>query len=90
MAANRAVPHAVLPLPGASWLNGAMPRARELGLVPPGLPTGPLNAVTDVAGVQVGHATLPAGEGALRPPTGRAWPRPTPLRARVSQAAVYG
>lgn len=34
------------------------PRAREAGVVTGHLPTGPLNAITDVAGVRVGHATL--------------------------------
>ncbi len=40
------------------------PRARELGVAFPGAP-GPYNAITDVAGVLVGHATLIAGEGTL-------------------------
>ena len=38
------------------------PRARELGIRPGVLPTGPLNAITDVAGVQVGHVTLREGD----------------------------
>lgn len=38
------------------------PRARDLGLVIGTLPTGPLNAITDVAGVAVGHATLIRGD----------------------------
>ena len=37
-------------------------RARELGVVPGILPTGPLNAITDVAGVKVGHTTIIRGE----------------------------
>jgi D-aminopeptidase len=36
-------------------------RARELGVVVGTLPTGPLNAITDVPGVRVGHATLSSG-----------------------------
>jgi D-aminopeptidase len=40
------------------------PRARDLGVPFDGTP-GPLNAVTDVAGVEVGHTTLIAGDGAL-------------------------
>jgi len=36
-------------------------RARELGVIVGTLPTGPLNAITDVAGVRVGHATLNQG-----------------------------
>jgi len=38
------------------------PRARELGLAPGVFEPGPLNAITDVASVRVGHATLVAGE----------------------------
>ena len=38
------------------------PRARELGIVVGNLPTGPLNAITDVAGVRVGHTTVIRGE----------------------------
>ena len=40
------------------------PRARELGVPFEGTP-GPLNAITDLAGVTVGHTTLIAGEGKL-------------------------
>jgi D-aminopeptidase len=36
----------------------ARARLRELGITVGQLPTGPLNAITDVAGVRVGHATL--------------------------------
>jgi D-aminopeptidase len=36
-------------------------RARDLGIIVGTLPTGPLNAITDVAGVRVGHATLNQG-----------------------------
>ncbi len=38
------------------------PRARELGIKPGVLPPGPLNAITDVAGVAVGQVTLVEGE----------------------------
>ncbi len=38
------------------------PRAREFGLVVGVLPPGPLNAITDVAGVKVGHVTLVEGK----------------------------
>jgi D-aminopeptidase len=40
----------------------ARPRARELGVIVGVMAPGPLNAITDVAGVKVGHATLNAGE----------------------------
>jgi D-aminopeptidase len=39
----------------------ARPRARDLGLKVGILPTGPLDAITDVAGVEVGHATIIRG-----------------------------
>lgn len=42
------------------------PRARELGLVVGRLPTGNYDAITDVAGVRVGHVTLIHGKGRLR------------------------
>jgi D-aminopeptidase len=38
------------------------PRAREIGLAPGVFAPGPLNAITDVAGVSVGHVTLVAGD----------------------------
>ena len=37
-------------------------RARELGIAPGILPTGPLNTITDVRGVKVGHVTLIEGD----------------------------
>jgi L-aminopeptidase/D-esterase-like protein len=40
-------------------------RARDLGIPFDGIP-GPLNAITDVAGVEVGHVTLIEGEGVLK------------------------
>jgi D-aminopeptidase len=45
---------------------GSKPRARELGVsaLIGGTP-GPLDAITDVAGVEVGHTTLISGEGPL-------------------------
>src|SRR5215468_8348200 len=42
----------------------AKPRARDLGVPFDGTP-GPLNAITDVSGVTVGHTTLISGEGKL-------------------------
>lgn len=41
------------------------PRARDLGISIGELPSGPLDAITDVAGVRVGHTTLISGEGPL-------------------------
>ncbi len=56
---------------GAGWLAAALAfcpiaasqkRARELGVVPGVLRPGPLNAITDVAGVRVGQVTLNEGD----------------------------
>lgn len=45
-------------------------RLRDTGIVIGQYPTGPLNAITDIAGVKVGHATLISGEGSLQPGQG--------------------
>jgi len=44
-------------------------RARELGIPLEGTP-GPLDAITDVRGVTVGHATIISGSGRLAPGKG--------------------
>src|SRR5579863_3485090 len=41
------------------------PRARDLGVPFDGVP-GPLNAITDVKGVEVGHTTIISGDGPLK------------------------
>ncbi len=56
----------------ATAISGAAqtrPRGRELGIPFPGQ-TGPANAITDVAGIAVGHVTLIEGEGKLVPGKG--------------------
>jgi D-aminopeptidase len=40
-------------------------KAHELGIRIGQLPHGPLDAITDVAGVRVGHVTLVSGDGQL-------------------------
>ena len=52
--------------PDLSAQAPARQRARELGIAIGTLPTGPNNAITDVDGVLVGHATIVRGEGALK------------------------
>jgi D-aminopeptidase len=49
----------------ATAIAKSRPRARDLGIPFDGKP-GPLNAITDVAGVTVGHTTLISGEGKLQ------------------------
>jgi D-aminopeptidase len=63
---------AAAPLAGAAdpERGEARARIRELGIAIGRLPTGPFNAITDVEGVRVGHVTLHAGEGELRPGAG--------------------
>src|SRR5690349_17827114 len=53
----------LLPLPSA--LAQLKPRARDLGVPFDGTP-GPLNAITDVTGVEVGMTTLVSGDGPLK------------------------
>lgn len=47
---------------GSAVADSDRPRIRELGVAPGILPTGELNAITDVAGVKVGHRTLIEGD----------------------------
>jgi D-aminopeptidase len=52
-----------IPAPAVSNTQEARrPRAREAGVIVGILPTGPLNAITDVKGVAVGHSTLVSGD----------------------------
>ena len=64
------------------------PRIRELGVVPGVLPPGPNNAITDVAGVKVGHRTLVEGE-AIRTGVTAILPHGGNLFQRKVPAAVY-
>lgn len=68
------------------------PRARELGLPFPGTP-GPLNAITDVAGVQVGFATLTDPARKMRTGVTAVRPRPDsghPLPVLAGVAVLNG
>ena len=58
------------------------PRARDLGIPFDGTPA-PLNAITDVAGVEVGQVTLISGEGKLVPGKG-------PVRTGVTAVIPRG
>ncbi len=59
-------------------------RLRETGLIIGDLQPGPSNAITDLAGVRVGHATVRFGEGELCPGHG---PARTGVTAIIPQAA---
>ena len=70
------------------------PRPRELGLAFGAFPTGPLNAITDVAGVQVGHETVIRGDDvrtgvtAIIPGPGNLYTHPMPAWIHVGNG--YG
>jgi D-aminopeptidase len=66
------------------------PRARDLGVPFDGNP-GPLNAITDVKGVEVGHTTLISGEGALKVGVGPVRTGVTAIlpRGKSSRDAVF-
>jgi D-aminopeptidase len=77
------------------WVHAALgaqdrPRARDLGIVVGVLLPGPLNAITDVAGVRVGHVTVVRGDSintgvtAVLPHDGN------PFREKVPAAIVVG
>ena len=77
------------PLPLVSQQSEARPRAREIGLRLGVIEPGPHNAITDVAGVRVGHATVRSpgvntGVTAILPP-GEDW-----FHERVPAAIVVG
>jgi D-aminopeptidase len=55
----------LLLLAALAGLQAPKPRARDLGVPFEGTP-GPLNAITDVTGVEVGFTTLIQGDGALQ------------------------
>lgn len=61
-------------------------RARALGIVIGSYAPGPLNAITDVAGVTVGQTTIISGEGPLKPGQG---PVRTGVTVVVPRAEVW-
>ncbi len=64
------------------------PRVRDLGVRPGVLPPGKWNAITDVAGVRVGHKTLVEGES-IRTGVTAILPHPGNLFQKKVPAAVY-
>jgi len=80
---------------GVYTTSDKRPRAREAGLALGRLPPGPLNAITDVPGVLVGHVTLVRGEGSEAVRTGVTAIRPHPgnvyrLRPRAALFVFNG
>lgn len=66
------------------------PRARDLGIVVGPSSPGPLNAITDVAGVRVGHATVMRGDSVRTGVTVIFPHEGNPFESRVPSAAVVG
>lgn len=70
------------------------PRARDIGLAVGIFPTGPMNAITDVDGVRVGHATIIEGDDirtgvtAIIPGPGNLYTHPIPAWIHVGNG--YG
>ena len=78
-----------LTAPAAGQAEPERPRARDVGVVVGILPPGPLNAITDVADVRVGHATVIEGGGvrtgvtAILPHGGNVFRRRVPAAIHV-------
>ncbi len=68
----------------------ARPRAREAGVVVGIFPPGPLNAITDVAGVRVGQVTVREGDGVRTGVTAILSHGGNPFRERVPAALHVG
>src|ERR1700722_19515229 len=73
----------VCAMTGIFLMAQTKPRARELGVPLEGMP-GPLNAIVDVPGVQVGHRTLISGDN-IRTGVTAVWPR-----GKQSSDPVFG
>ena len=79
---------------GAQAIPGKRPRARDVGLIVGTLRPGKYNAITDVKGVRVGHATvvrepdIHTGVTAIIPAAGNLYARPVPARVHVGNG--YG
>ena len=74
----------------AAPLSAQRPRARDLGLTIGIFPPGPLNAITDVAGVRVGHTTVARGDSINTGVTAILAHGGNPFREKVSAAIVVG
>jgi len=82
--------YAVDNTPFASEQPEQRPRARDIGIVVGVLPPGPLNAITDVTGVRVGHRTIVEGEN-IRTGVTAVLPHPgNVFREKVPAAIVVG
>src|SRR5436853_1378108 len=84
------LPALLLLLPLLAWAAdpAPRPRLRDLGSAPGIFQPGPLNAITDVEGVRVGHRTLVRGES-VRTGVTAILPHGGSLFQQKTPAAVY-
>lgn len=81
-------------LAGSGQAQEERPRARDIGLIVGTFEPGPLNAITDVGGVKVGHATVMEGDDirtgvtAIIPAPGNLYTHPIPAWIHVANG--YG
>jgi D-aminopeptidase len=78
----------LFPSPAQTQDTPGRPRTTDLGLIVGALPRGSLNAITDVAGVRVGHTTLVRGD-AIRTGVTIILPHPGNLFREKVPAAVF-
>ena len=71
------------PTAPAAGVDAARHRVRDLGIVIGDMTPGPLDAITDVKGVRVGHVTINKGSGRLKPGEG-------PVRTGVTAILPHG
>src|SRR6476620_9712967 len=79
-----------LPMLLGAQQPAARARARDLGVAPGIFRTGRWNAITDVAGVRVGHSTIIAGDSIRTGVTAIIPHGETPFFSRVPAAIVVG
>jgi D-aminopeptidase len=85
-----ALPALLVAIVAAFPLSAQRPRARDIGIVVGTLPPGPLNAITDVAGVRVGHTTIARGDSINTGVTAILAHGGNPFREKVPAAVVVG
>ena len=75
---------------GSALQGQTRPRARDIGITVGSFPTGPLNAITDVPGVRVGHTTIARGDSINTGLTAILAHGGNPFREKVPAAIVVG
>jgi D-aminopeptidase len=81
---------AILAVACTASAQNVRPRARDIGVAPGVLAPGPLNAITDVAGVKVGHTTIIRGDDVRTGVTAILPHAGNPYREKVPGAVFLG